>query len=122
MEGAEPELEEVERVVGRPSSIVEKRCVLYRFQRQRAKLVTRRQSTEILADVLCDDVERSVMQPFQPLSRRQKRRWGVMCGGGKFSPRWRKRSNKRPKRNRIIARSWSVMERYVVGNIVQFRG
>ena len=75
MEGAEPALEEVERVVGRPSSIVEKRCVLNRFQRQRAKLVTRRQSTEILADVLCDDVERSVMQPFQPLSRRQKRRW-----------------------------------------------
>ena len=77
IEGAEPALEEVERVVGRPSSIVEKRCVLNRFQRQRAKLVTRRQSTEILADVLCDDVERSVMQPFQPLSRRQKRWCGV---------------------------------------------
>ena len=46
----------------------------------------------------------------------------MVWGGGKFPPRWRKRSNRRPQRNRIIARSWSVMERYVVGNIVRLAG
>ena len=49
-----------------------------------------------------------------PVSRRRHRWCGV---GGDNSPTLRLRmSNRRPQRNRGIARSWSVMERYVVGN------
>ena len=56
---------------------------------------------------------------FQPVSRRRLRSmmlWGQLPNSG-----WLKRSNRRPQRNRRIARSWSVMDRYVVGNNVQFR-
>ena len=45
-----------------------------------------------------------------------------MWGGGNFPTRWLKKPNRRLQRNRAIARSYAVMERDIVGNIVQFVG
>ena len=39
-----------------------------------------------------------------------------MWGGDNFPTRWLKKPNRRLQRNRAIARSLAVMERYVVGN------